>query len=83
MLPIRGIVNSIQDILTQARQTIDRKHRLCAVNEGDYGHITWANEPPSRKTRLSDKIDMGYAGESTTIGEVMDTVSGPFCYFYI
>jgi hypothetical protein len=26
---------------------------------------------------------MGYAAESTTIGAVMDTTKGPFCYFYV
>lgn len=53
------------------------------MNGGKYGHMTWANEPPSRKARFDDVIDMGYAAESTTIGEVMDTLSGPFCYMYI
>lgn len=52
------------------------------MNGGNYGHITWANEPASRKARFDDVIDMGYAAESTTIGEVMSTLSGPFCYLY-
>ncbi|KAF2721222.1 Di-copper centre-containing protein [Polychaeton citri CBS 116435] len=53
------------------------------MNGGNYGHITWANAPASRKANFSDVIDMGYAGDSITIGEVMNTLSGPFCYFYI
>ncbi|GAB7358402.1 hypothetical protein MBLNU230_g2471t1 [Neophaeotheca triangularis] len=54
-----------------------------SMNGGPYGHVTWANEPPSRKARFDDLLDLGYAGESATIGEVMDTLSGPFCYLYL
>lgn len=53
------------------------------MNGGDYGHITWANSPPSRKASLKDNLDMLYAGDDATIGEVMDTLSGPLCYFYL
>lgn len=53
------------------------------INGGDYGHITWANEPESRRASLDDVLDMGYAAPSTTIGEVMDTLGGPFCYLYL
>lgn len=53
------------------------------MNNGTYGHITWANQPESRKTYFNDTIDMGYAGDSISIGEVMSTTSGPFCYFYL
>jgi tyrosinase len=53
------------------------------MNGGNYGHITWTNQPESRKANFSDKLDMGYAAESTTIREVMDTTGGPFCYFYV
>ncbi|GAB7328380.1 hypothetical protein MBLNU13_g00362t2 [Cladosporium sp. NU13] len=58
------------------------RHSEEEMNGGNYGHITWTNQPESRKASFSDKLDMGYAAESTTIGEVMDTTSGPFCYFY-
>jgi tyrosinase len=53
------------------------------LDSGDYGHRTWQNDPPSGLAQLSDVIDMGFAGPSTTIGEVLDTLSGPFCYLYI
>ena len=65
------------------RQALSPSTRKCDLNAGDYDHITWANSPESRLTRLSDVIDMGYAAPSITIGEVMDTTSGPFCYFYL
>ncbi|TPX07819.1 uncharacterized protein E0L32_010506 [Thyridium curvatum] len=64
-------------------QALDPATRKAEIKAGNYGHITWANDPPSRETSLSDVIDMGYAAPSITIGEVMDTTSGPFCYFYL
>ncbi|KAL3425732.1 tyrosinase central domain containing protein [Phlyctema vagabunda] len=64
-------------------QALDPKNRRNALDAGPYGHITWANEPESALTQLSEVIDMGYAGPSTTIGNVMSTTSGPFCYFYL
>jgi tyrosinase len=64
-------------------QAINPEKRTRELSGGPYGHITWANEPPSRKALFSDPIDMGYAGDSTVIGEVMDTLSRPFCYFYL
>lgn len=62
---------------------MDITERRNQLNGGEYGHITWANNPVSRKTSLTDTIDMGYAGDSIEIGAVMDTLSGPFCYFYL
>ncbi|KAL2208404.1 Di-copper centre-containing protein [Sarocladium strictum] len=81
--PAFWVHHGMMDRMWTFWQSLDRKNRLRAVSDGDYGHITWANEPPSRKALLTDVIDMGYAGDSTTIGEVMDPLSGPFCYFYI
>lgn len=53
------------------------------MNGGDYGHLTWGNEPESRRAGFDDVLDLGYAAPSTTIGEVMDTLRGPFCYLYL
>ncbi|TDZ32018.1 Tyrosinase-like protein orsC [Colletotrichum spinosum] len=64
-------------------QSIDPGNRHQELNGGDYGHITWANSPASVKTELTDVIDMGYAGDDVQIKDVMDTLSGPFCYFYL
>jgi tyrosinase len=60
-----------------------RRYSQEELNGGDYGHVTWTNMPESRKAAFGDVIDMGYAAEGTTIGDVMDTVGGPFCYFYL
>lgn len=67
------------------RQILDvgKRYSEQSMNGGMYGHITWANVPASPKAKFSDVLDMGYAGESATIGEVMNTFSGPFCYFYL
>ncbi|KAK7739334.1 hypothetical protein SLS63_001677 [Diaporthe eres] len=63
-------------------QTRDPSSRYAQLDNGTYGHITWANSPPSRLAELDDIIDMGYAGPSIKIRDVMSTTSGPFCYFY-
>jgi len=65
------------------RQAIDTTTRYLDLDAGEYGHVTWANNPPSAKTSLDDVIDMGFAGQSIKIGDVMDTTSGPLCYFYV
>ena len=66
------------------RQLLDPSTRFseAQMNGGNYGHLTWANAPESRKAHLNDTIDIGYAGPSTTIGEVMSTTGGQMCYFY-
>ncbi|KAG7150000.1 Tyrosinase P like protein [Verticillium longisporum] len=75
--------HAMMDRMWTLWQGLDPKSRHCQLNGGNYGHKTWANQPPSEKTRLSDMIDMGYAGDKIMIAEVMDTLSGPFCYFYL
>ncbi|KAK4183281.1 hypothetical protein QBC35DRAFT_544200 [Podospora australis] len=57
-------------------------NRFTNFGTGNYSHVTWGNFPPSDFTKLTDKIDMGYAAPSTTIDKVMSTVSEEFCYFY-
>lgn len=65
------------------RQAVDPESRHKKLGGREYGHITWANTPPSRETKLGDNIDLGYAGEPIQITDVMDTLSGPLCYFYL
>ncbi|KAK4125815.1 tyrosinase-like protein [Parathielavia appendiculata] len=57
--------------------------RYTDLGSGSYAHRTWENNPPSPLAELTDVIDMGYAAPSTTIGEVMSTTGGEFCYFYL
>lgn len=47
------------------------------------GTITLSNVPPSRNGTLDDLLDLGVLGDVRTIGEVMDTTGGPFCYIYV
>lgn len=53
------------------------------ISDGQYGHITYANKPPSRKASLDDILDMGHAGESIATRDVMDPLSGALCYYYL
>jgi tyrosinase len=47
------------------------------------GTMTFLNMPPSRNRTLKDVLSLGYVtGEHITIGEVMNSVGGPFRCFY-
>lgn len=75
-----------QHLTDSTRQLLgcsDERYTQDQMNGGIYGHITWEDSPVSRKALFTDVIDMGYAAESTTIGNVMDTLAGPFCYLYV
>lgn len=76
--------HSMMDRMWTYWQLLDPSTRFseAQINGGNYGHLTWANAPESRKAYLNDTIDIGYAGPSTTIGEVMSTTGGQMCYFY-
>ncbi|KAK4224228.1 hypothetical protein QBC38DRAFT_511896 [Podospora fimiseda] len=64
-------------------QALGGSSRYTSLGTGPYAHRTWTNDPPASLAQLSDVIDMGYAGESTTIEKVMSTVGGELCYFYL
>ncbi|KAL1582993.1 hypothetical protein WHR41_08227 [Cladosporium halotolerans] len=61
----------------------DTRHSESEMNGGQYGHVTWNNEPASRKASFEDPIELGWAGGATTVGEVMNTLGGEFCYVYV
>ncbi|KAI6777745.1 uncharacterized protein J7T54_002681 [Emericellopsis cladophorae] len=81
--PAFWVHHDMMDRMWTFWQAINPNKRHCEFNGRPYGHNTWANKPPPRKASLEGPIDMGYAGGSTVIGEVMDTLSGPFRYFYL
>ncbi|KAH6885347.1 hypothetical protein B0T10DRAFT_530949 [Thelonectria olida] len=81
--PAFWVHHGMMDRMWTFWQAVDPKKRHKELNGGDYGHITWANSPTSRKARLDDVIDMGFAAPSAKIKDVMDTLSGPLCYFYL
>lgn len=61
------------------RQALDPENRQYKIN----GTNTMFNDPPSELTKLTDFMDVGYAGGgNVTIHNVMSTVRGPFCYVY-
>lgn len=48
-----------------------------------YGTNTMMDTPPSANTTLDDVVDLYYAGGGPqTIGTLMSTTEGPFCYTY-
>ncbi|KAM0715186.1 hypothetical protein Q7P37_009651 [Cladosporium fusiforme] len=83
--PAFYVHHGMMDRLWSYWQLMDPSKRFSEeeMNGGGFGHITWDNEPESRRARFDDVLDMGYAAESSTIGEVMDTLGGPFCYIYV
>ncbi|RYP72371.1 hypothetical protein DL770_007978 [Monosporascus sp. CRB-9-2] len=47
------------------------------------GTITFGNRPSSRNATLDDPIELPFLGvEPTTIGNLLDTLDGPYCYVY-
>ncbi|KAF6794286.1 Grixazone synthase 3 [Colletotrichum sojae] len=47
------------------------------------GTITFANSPPSRNATLEDIVELPYLGvEPATLGSLLDTLDGPYCYVY-
>lgn len=82
--PAFWVHHGMMDRMWTLWQAIDPSSRQYDLDGGNYGHMTWANEPASRKGLLNDTIDLGYSGGGTVELEyLMDTMSGPFCYFYL
>merc|ERR1712003_168657 len=46
------------------------------------GTSTLLNSPPTADMELSDVLSFGLVAEDKTFGDLMDTMSGPFCYRY-
>ncbi|KAF0315636.1 FAD binding domain-containing protein [Colletotrichum asianum] len=47
------------------------------------GTITFGNSPPSRNATLEDIIELPFLGvEPATLGSLLDTLDGPYCYIY-
>lgn len=47
------------------------------------GTITILNRPPSRDALKSDPINLGVNAPQQTIGDLLNTLSDPFCYIYL
>ncbi|EEP80004.1 predicted protein [Uncinocarpus reesii 1704] len=59
-------------------QWLDIENRKDAL----YGTLTYENLPPSRKGTLDDLVDLRPIIDPVRIRDVVDVISGPFCYFY-
>lgn len=46
------------------------------------GTLTLMNSPPSANGTLETPMDLGFNGGTKTIGELVSTIDGPFCYIY-
>ena len=52
--------------------------------EGISGTGTFLNSPPSPNTTLDTLVDLQYAAQPPmAMGDLLSTVSGPFCYIYL
>lgn len=47
------------------------------------GTLTIFNNPPSRNTTLEDVQNLGPLADTIPLGDLLDTLSGPFCYIYL
>ncbi|KAI9802053.1 MAG: hypothetical protein M1833_001974 [Piccolia ochrophora] len=59
-------------------QNLEPETRLQAIS----GTITISNRPPSRNGTLEDLTDLGVNAPPVPLGQLLDTMSGPFCYTY-
>ncbi|KAI5295770.1 hypothetical protein KEM56_005571 [Ascosphaera pollenicola] len=46
------------------------------------GTHTIFNTPPSAKVLLNESVNLGVNSHPRVIGTMMDTMTGPFCYYY-
>ncbi|OSS46640.1 hypothetical protein B5807_08960 [Epicoccum nigrum] len=63
-------------------QQLDKKTRQS--ENGISGTNTFLDNPPSPPTTFDSPISLGYAaGPEVTMGDIMSTTEGPFCYIYL
>ncbi|GAB7351573.1 hypothetical protein MBLNU459_g2196t1 [Dothideomycetes sp. NU459] len=60
-------------------QNLDLPARQNAIN----GTSTILNMPPSAEMTLNDTIPFGFVAKDQTLGTLMSTLGGPFCYYYV
>ena len=48
-----------------------------------YGTVTALNNPPSANVTLATKLEFGRLGGDVSVGDVVSTVAGEFCYAYV
>lgn len=60
-------------------QLLDIPARQNAIS----GTSTFLNTPPSANMTLTDSIAFGFVAANQTLGDLMSTFGGPFCYYYL
>ncbi|KAM0694986.1 hypothetical protein Q7P36_005342 [Cladosporium allicinum] len=76
--PIFFLHHAMVDRTWAIWQALDSESRQNAI----YGTETLNNSPPSREMELTDSLTFGFAGQNEIFGNLMDTMSGKFCYRY-
>lgn len=76
--PVFYIHHAMIDRIWTAWQYMDREARQDAI----YGTSTLNNSPPSADMTLQDSLPFGLVTESPVLGDLMDTLKGPYCYRY-
>lgn len=76
--PLFYLHHGMIDRIWTAWQYMDLENRLDAIS----GTSTLQNSPPSANMTLSDTLTFGLIGEDHKFGDLMDTLSGPYCYRY-
>ncbi|THX82819.1 Di-copper centre-containing protein [Aureobasidium pullulans] len=75
--------HSMIDLVWTTWQMLDPENRIYG-KDAIMGTNTFLNVPPSENTTRETNISIGWAGrgKNVTMGDVMSTVEGPFCYVY-
>ncbi|KAI7541534.1 hypothetical protein KC331_g5502, partial [Hortaea werneckii] len=76
--PVFFIHHSMIDHIYTVWQNLAWDEREDAID----GTSTLLNSPPTADMQLSDVLSFGLVAEDKTFGDLMDTMSGPYCYRY-
>lgn len=76
--PVFYIHHAMIDKIWTVWQYMDRETRQDAI----YGTSTLNNSPPSADMTLGDELPFGLVTSSPVLGDLMDTLAGPYCYRY-
>lgn len=76
--PVFYIHHAMIDRIWTVWQYMDRENRQNAI----YGTSTLNNSPPSADMTLADSLPFGLVTSSPVLGDLMDTLAGPYCYRY-
>lgn len=76
--PVFYIHHAMIDRIWTVWQYMDRENRQNQI----YGTSTLNNSPASADMTLEDSLPFGLVTQSPVLGDLMDTLAGPYCYRY-